>query len=360
MLIAFSPHLHATATGAYGTDCQACHRDASGGSPWIECGKDFYCAAREEFRTERDFDTASGFSESVLSELKTSAGITDGACGTSSSSTYTSLTSELCGSTSGGDTGSDGSRACRFDRGRITYVNTVEDLLTAHCVRCHAPRLTSSDLGDGYAVEPANLVHLHNWANAGSSPNRENIVNYTVYGALMPPVESELPLSDDELDDLAAWEKAGYPRGSAIGTIVIRSVTDATSRHFSMYYEATDTRAPWESGAIRSVARATAGAVSLPGSMLGSDDPNAYVAIFKTSSSEGFDPANDTLVKDCLPLGNVGLGYTLPDSDSGSGGGLKPATSASGYSLYACVYDGDNVYCDRWPERLNSLIRLSP
>ena len=65
---------HATATGAYGSDCQSCHVNAGGGSPWNECGKDFYCAARSTLGGNRDFDEDPDFSSDVLDTLKTEAG----------------------------------------------------------------------------------------------------------------------------------------------------------------------------------------------------------------------------------------------------------------------------------------------
>ncbi|MCB1735256.1 MAG: hypothetical protein H6981_14565 [Gammaproteobacteria bacterium] len=351
MLIAFTvcTSVHATATGAYGSDCQSCHVNASGGSPWNECGKDFYCAARSTLGGNRDFDEDADFTSEVLETLKTDAGISGGSCSSTSSSTYANLTSDLCSGTGTGDTGNgDGSNDCAFDRGRITYQNTIKKIIDAHCVSCHAPRLDDTDLGDGYAVEPADLLRLHNWSSLSSESTRANIVNYTVHGGLMPPSESELPLSDDELDDLQAWETQGYPRGSNIGRIEILDVTDATRTHFSIHYQASDDQALWE--ALTPVAASAARAVRP--FVLG-DDPNAHVAIFKTTSHEGFDPSNDTLIKDCLALGDVALGFTIPSTPTSG-----VAVPMTGYSLYACVYDTDNVFCDRWPERLNNLIRL--
>lgn len=335
LLLLVSP-AQATSTGAYGTDCTSCHVDGSG-SPWTECGKDFYCSARSELGVDRDFDTDSNFTDALRDELKESAGIAEGSCGSASTETYASLDSSLC-SDSGGDDEED-TASCEFDRGRVTFQNTVEKIMDTHCIQCHAPRLTDLDLGSGYAVEPANLVHLHTWSNINT--HKENVVAYTL-GGVMPPPQSQLPLSEDELEDLEAWQDAGYPRGSDVGRIEILNVTDATSRTVSVQYQAEDTQGLWESLALR--LRSATPTLSL----MRGDDPDAHVAIFKTQSSSGFDPANDTLVADCLSLGTVALGFTLPEEETD--GILRALT---GYSIYGCVYDKDNVYCDRWPERLN-------
>ncbi len=143
---------------------------------------------------------------------------------------------------------------------------------------------------------------------------------------------------------------AQVPLFVSILLTVITTTSPPKRQPLRITYTASDVQSLWESNLFKTSnnpfsARPLGGA-------LNQIDENAHVAIFKTTRSKGFDPDNDTLLAECL-TGNGGISVIVQANTA-----TNTLISTFGFYLYACAYDGDNVFCDRWNQRFGPTPRL--
>lgn len=210
-----------------------------------------------------------------------------------------------------------------IDWGKITYTNTIRDILKARCTKCHSGVVDPDGNANGYAVAPKSP-----YLNGGLSEGG-NIDGYSPSYILslidpsdgsepfMPPPQSEEVMSDENKASFRAWvDDYGSIRGSAIPEARI-TATSYVGGRFRVTYEASD-----------------------------DDSDEANVAIYYDSDTEDFD---GTLMQGCLSLAESGrsISWDASELDNDS------------YYIYVCVFDGDNVTCNYADEAVTKSGRTS-
>ena len=208
-------------------------------------------------------------------------------------------------------------------KGKITYKNTVKEILNRRCTICHGEEHDPVGYSNpyGFAVAPVDSLKF---ATPMDAVTYASSISSNVESGHMPP-PTEPDLSAEDASRLIAWfEQDGGLEGSAIPTLNTVSTTRLFSppNRYRITYQAYD------------------------------PDSVATVAFFYDTDNNGFD---GTLIAGCLSestftivLNPVTLEVTvtiLPATYTWN----ATAVPAGTYYVYGCVYDTETVYCDYAP-----------